>query len=227
MTVAVSSNGAENASLSEEKAGLILDLRRAGVNDMDVLHAIEEVPRELFVPETFRRHAYDNSALPIARGQTISQPLVVGMMTEALKLNRRCKVLEIGTGSGYQAVVLSLLARRVYTVERYRSLLKSAEALFRKLDRHNIVTRFDDGSKGWPEQAPFDRIMVTAASEDVPDALCDQLKEDGILVIPVGGGESLYQSLLRIERTGTGFREENLCEVRFVPLLPGTVSEDE
>jgi len=215
-----------------EKAQLVLELRRGGVTDDAVLSAIERTPRELFVPETFRRHAYDNSALPIAQGQTISQPLIVGMMTQALKADRRSKVLEIGTGSGYQAVVLSYLVRRVYSVERWKPLLRRAEAIFRQLDRPNIHTRFGDGMKGWPEQAPFDRIMVTAAAETVPQALFDQLGEGGILVAPIG--RSLEddplgaQTLRRFEkRADGGFDVEDLGGVRFVPLRPGTETAQE
>lgn len=211
----------------EEKARLILALRREGVTDQAVLDAIERTPRELFVPDTFQRHAYDNSALPIARGQTISQPLIVGIMTQALAIDRRCKVLEVGTGSGYQAAVLSWLARRVYTIERYRSLLKDAESVFKHLDRHNIVTKFGDGMKGWPEQAPFDRIMVTAAAEVIPSALCDQLAEGGMMIVPVGGHRALYQTLIRVTRTADGFEQSEFGDVRFVPLLPGTASEDD
>jgi protein-L-isoaspartate(D-aspartate) O-methyltransferase len=205
----------------QERAQLILTLRRNGVTDPHVLDALERTPREMFVPDYFQAHAYEDSALPIASGQTISQPLVVAMMTEALALDRRCKVLEIGTGSGYQAAVLARLCRRVYTIERHKSLLREAESLFRYLDLHNITTRFGDGSQGWPEQAPFDRILVTAAATEVPDALTGQLKPGGHLVVPVGpeGGD---QDLLRLtlQEDGTLTRD-SLGGVRFVPLLPG------
>lgn len=204
----------------DEKAQLILELRRNGIRDQDVLAALEKTPRWLFIPETFQRHAHDDSALPIGRGQTISQPLVVALMTESLALHKRAKVLEIGTGSGYQAAILARLSRRVYTVERHRSLLREAEARFKTLDLHNVVTRFGDGREGWPEQAPFDRIMVTAAAPDVPGALVDQLGEGGVLVIPVGP-EGLAQTLFRFERTAAGVVETDLGGVRFVPLLPG------
>lgn len=221
---------AQSDRYRQQKAQLILELRRGGaVTDDAVIEAMEKTPREIFVPETFRRHAYDNSALPIAQGQTISQPQVVGMMTQALDLNRRCKVLEIGTGSGYQAVILSHLCRRVYTVERWKPLLREAEAIFRELDRPNIHTRFGDGSTGWAEQAPFDRVMLTAATEAVPDALFDQLADGGILVAPIGraidddplGG----QILRRFVKHGPGAVEStDLGGVRFVPLRPGTES---
>ncbi|MEQ8449949.1 MAG: protein-L-isoaspartate(D-aspartate) O-methyltransferase [Nitratireductor sp.] len=225
-------NDADDGPYRREKAQLILELRRSGVTDDAVLAAIEKTPRELFVPETFRRHAYDNSALPIAQGQTISQPLIVGVMSQALKVDRRCKVLEIGTGSGYQAVVLSYLARRVYSVERWKPLLRQAEAVFRDLNRPNIHTRFADGMKGWPEQAPFDRIMVTAAADEIPQALFDQLAEGGIMVAPIG--RSLEddplgaQTLRRFEkRADGGFDIEDLGGVRFVPLRPGTETAEE
>jgi len=206
--------------VNSERAKLILALRRNGILDQAVLSALESIPRELFVPETFQRHAYDDSALPIGRGQTISQPLIVAMMTEALQLTRRSKVLEIGTGSGYQAAVLSKLSRRVYTIERHKPLMKEAERLFRQLDLHNIVTRFGDGSTGWVEQAPFDRIIVTAAAPELPLVLVDQLAPGGRIVVPVGEtGDS--QTLMLGVRTTQGLQLEELGGVRFVPLLPG------
>ena len=203
-----------------EIAQLILSLRSNGITDQAVLSALEQTPREFFIPETFQRHAYDDSALPIGQGQTISQPLIVAMMTEALNLDKRCKVLEIGTGSGYQAAILSRLARRVYTVERHKPLLREAEALFKHFDLHNIVTRFADGMEGWPEQAPFDRIIVTAAPEEVPGALISQLKDGGRIVIPIGG-EGRSQQLFAGTKNGSGVEWEDLGAVRFVPLLPG------
>ena len=203
-----------------ERAQLILGLRQNGILNQTVLAALEAIPRELFVPETFARHAYDDSALPIGRGQTISQPLIVARMTDALDLARRHKVLEIGTGSGYQAAVLSKLSRRVYTIERHKPLLREAESLFRILDLHNISTRFGDGAVGWAEQAPFDRIIVTAAAPDIPQALIDQLSIGGRLVVPVGpDGEN--QTLLLGIKAETGLELQELGGVRFVPLLPG------
>lgn len=210
--------------LQSERARLILTLRRNGIMSQAVLTALEQTPRELFVPETFRRHAYDDSALPIGRGQTISQPLVVAMMTEALDLNRRCKVLEVGTGSGYQAAVLSRLSRRVYTVERHKPLLREAESLFRHLDLHNIVTKYGDGAAGWPEQAPFDRIIVTAAALDIPPVLVDQLAVGGRIVVPVGDQE-MAQTLLCGVKTENGLELEEMGGVRFVPLLPGVEAD--
>jgi protein-L-isoaspartate(D-aspartate) O-methyltransferase len=205
---------------AEELAKLVLELRSAGVTDPRILGAIERVPRALFVPSLFRDRAYENVALPIGHGQTISQPLVVARMTEALELTERHIVLEIGTGSGYQAAVLARLARRVFTVERHRAMLKTAEERFRQLRLHNITVRFGDGTKGWPEQPSFDRIIVTAAAATLPDALLQSLAEDGVLVAPVGESKR-DQALLRIRRCNGDFTAEELGAVRFVPLVAG------
>jgi protein-L-isoaspartate(D-aspartate) O-methyltransferase len=199
---------------------LLMELRGSGITDARVLGAIERVPRELFVPATFRDQAYENVALPIGQGQTISQPLVVALMTEALDVGERHKVLEIGTGSGYQAAVLARLCRRVFTLERHRGLLKEAEKRFAELKLHNVTTRFGDGTKGWPEQAPFDRIIVTAAAAEIPGALLDCLAAGGVLVAPVGEGHR-DQELLRVRRGEGGFQREPLGPVRFVPLVAG------
>ncbi|MBM3490642.1 MAG: protein-L-isoaspartate(D-aspartate) O-methyltransferase [Alphaproteobacteria bacterium] len=205
------------------KIRLLMELRSQGIADTKVLEAIERVPRERFVAEPFRAQAYDNIALPIAQGQTISQPYVVAFMTEALRLGPRMKVLEIGTGSGYQTAVLARLARRVYTIERYRSLLCGAEARFAELRLTNIVTRLGDGARGWPEVAPFERILVTAAAERLPLPLVEQLNLDGILVVPVGpSGE---QEVLRVTRRAAGIDTERLLPVRFVPLVAGVADE--
>ena len=204
----------------EEVAKLILALRSAGISDTRVLGAIERVPREIFVPPAFRERAYDNVALPIGHGQTISQPYVVALMTEALELTERHIVLEIGTGSGYQAAVLARLARRVFTVERHRAMQKSAEERFKQLRLNKITCRFGDGTKGWPEQPSFDRIIVTAAGATIPDALVNSLAENGVLVAPVGE-ERRDQMLVRIRRTAEGFHAEELGTVRFVPLVAG------
>lgn len=199
---------------------LVMALRTAGVSDKDVLAAIERTPREMFVPEGFADQAFENRPLPIDCGQTISQPFVVAAMTQALELDDRCKVLEIGTGSGYQAAVLSRLSRRVYTVERYRTLAKEAMARFEALRLSNIVPRIGDGSVGWPEQAPFDRIIVTAAAAERPDGLLEQLKPGGICVAPVQN--DTVQTLIRYQRTeGDEIIETPLFDVRFVPLVPG------
>ena len=202
------------------KVRLLLELRRAGIADARVLGAIEKTPREFFVPESFQDQAYENVALPIGDAQTISQPYVVALMTERLELTGREKVLEIGTGSGYQAAVLARLARRVFTVERHRLLVRAAERRFAALRLGNIVTRFGDGAKGWAEQAPFDRIIVTAAAPEVPAALLDQLAPGGILVLPVGA-EYRDQRLIRVRRTEAGDNSEELVRVRFVPLVAG------
>jgi len=202
------------------KARLILSLRSAGITDTAVLSAIERVPRELFVPETFRDQAYENTALPIGYGQTLSQPLVVAHMVEALELDKRMKLLEIGTGSGYHAAILAQLCRRVYTIERHRPLLAEAERRFAELRLHNITTRAGDGMLGWPEQAPFDRISVTAAAGALPQALLDQLAVGGVMVLPVGGRDRV-QVLQQIRRTEEGYESRDMMDVRFVPLLPG------
>jgi len=198
---------------------LVMTLRGGGISDSKVLAAIERTPRDLFVPERFEDQAYDDRALPIDCGQTISQPYIVAHMTQALKLDDRCKVLEVGTGSGYQAAVLSRLTRRVYTIERYRTLSREAEARFEALRLSNIVTRIGDGTKGWPEQSPFDRIIITAAAPQRPVEILAQLKDGGIAVAPVE--REGKQILMRYERTGGSFSEDELMDVRFVPLVKG------
>jgi protein-L-isoaspartate(D-aspartate) O-methyltransferase len=205
-------------------ARLILALRTQGVTDPAVLNAIETAPRELFTPDLFKERAFEDSALPIACGQTISQPFIVGLMTQALQVESRSRVLEIGTGSGYQTTILSKLSRLVYTIERYRTLMREAEARFNALGLTNVITKFGDGGKGWPEQAPFDRIMVTAAAPGEPKALLSQLKPNGILVAPIGKGP--VQELRRYTGDGKGgFTVEALTDVRFVPLLDGVAKE--
>lgn len=199
---------------------LLMELRGAGVGDARVLGAIERIPRELFVPPAFRDRAYENVALPIGHAQTISQPLVVAKMSEALEVGERHKVLEIGTGSGYQTAVLAKLCRRVFTMERHRALLKEAEKRFAELKLHNVTTRFGDGTKGWPEQAPFDRIMVTAAAATLPTNLLESLGEGGVLVAPVGR-ERRQQSLMRVRRVDSELVTEDLGAVLFVPLVQG------
>jgi len=213
-----------NSVLATKKVRLIMELRALGITDARVLGAIERVPREAFLPDTLRHRAYENTALPVGHGQTISQPLVVAHMTEALEVGPRHKVLEIGTGSGYQAAVLAKLCRRVFTIERYRDLLKLAEERLAALRIHNITTRHGDGARGWPEQSPFDRIIVTAAAAEVPPLLMRSLVDGGILVVPVGG-ERRDQQLLRIRRKGDEFVTEGLGGVRFVPLVGGLQRE--
>jgi protein-L-isoaspartate(D-aspartate) O-methyltransferase len=208
------------AAPSAKPARLVAELRRAGIKDERVLEAIERVPRDRFVPPTFAGEAWENVALPIGHGQTVSQPYVVALMTEALEVGKRHKVFEIGTGSGYQTAILARLCRRVFTIERYRPLLKEAEKRFAELRLHNVTVKFGDGTKGWPEQAPFDRIIVTAAAPQLPEALADSLVEGGVLVAPIGE-ERRDQVLVRIRRDDVGFHTEELCGVRFVPLVPG------
>lgn len=203
-----------------KKIRLLMELRRAGISDTAVLSAVESVPRDLFVPDGFRDRAYEDTALPIACGQTISQPYVVAFMTQALELQRRMLVLEIGTGSGYQTAVLSPLVRRVYTIERQRDLLKEASDRFKELKLTNVVTRFGDGFKGWPEVAPFDRIIGTAAAPVVPMNLVKQLTEGGMMIIPIG--LSGNQTITRVIRRGDSFEASPLMPVRFVPMLDGT-----
>lgn len=208
----------------ETKARLILSLRAGGVTDARVLKVVEQTPRDLFVPALWQERAWEDSALPIACGQTISQPLIVGMMTQALHIKARDRVLEIGTGSGYQTAVLAKLARLVYTVERYKTLLAEAEERIKALGLLNVVTRYGDGGAGWPEQAPFDKIMVTAAAPGEPKTLLRQLKPGGVLVAPVGKGA--VQTLYRYTVDAEGHAErEALGEVRFVPLLDGVAKE--
>ena len=220
----MATKGGPPSQAAEETAKLILALRTGGVSDPAVLNAIEKTPRQLFVPTQWQDRSWEDRALPIACGQTISQPLIVGLMTQALTLEQRSRVLEIGTGSGYQTSVLSPLSRLVYTVERYRTLLAEAESKFKTLGFTNIITRFGDGGEGWPEQAPFDRILVTAAMEAEPKALLAQLKPNGVLVAPIGRGG--VQSLKRYVGDGKGgFAREDLLDVRFVPLLPGVAKE--
>ncbi|MGH6866138.1 MAG: protein-L-isoaspartate(D-aspartate) O-methyltransferase [Methyloceanibacter sp.] len=210
---------------AQDQIGLIMQLRRRGIRDAKVLRAVERVPRELFVDEAFAEHAYQDIALPIDCGQTISQPFVVAFMTEKLELDDCHKVLEIGTGSGYQAAVLSHLCRRVYTIERWRELQKAAEGRFAKLGIANITTIIGDGWLGWPPQAPFDRIIVTAAALDAPAALLDQLRDGGRMIIPLGETRDA-QSLVQIDKTDEGLVETPLLPVRFVPLVHGRVKRD-
>ena len=208
-------------TLAARKIRLVMQLRSAGISDTAVLSAIERIPREAFVPRNFRDQAYENMALPIGCGQTLSQPQVVAVMTQALAAVRHSKVLEIGTGSGYQAAVLSRICRRVYTIERYRDLLSIAEKRFQALRLHNITARPGDGWEGWTQQAPFDRIIVTAAPPEVPARLADQLSEGGIMIVPVGRS-GRDQRLVRVSRDEAGvLSEEDLGAIRFVPMVPG------
>ncbi len=212
---------------TKHKIRLIMHLRNAGINETRVLTALERVPRELFVPQALRDQAYEDMALPIARGQTISQPLVVAAMTQALEVGPKHKVLEIGTGSGYQACVLAHLCLRVYSIERHKPLLAQAEEMFDFLKLRNITAISGDGMKGWPNQAPFDRIICTAAARGKPpQTLLDQLKPGGILIIPVATDE--WQVLRRYKKEGEDtFAVKDLMPVRFVPLLPNVAKDSE
>ena len=205
---------------AEAKMQFLYALRSKGVTDARVLTAMERVDRAMFVKGIFADRAYEDMPLPIASGQTISQPSVVGIMTQALNVSNRDKVLEVGTGSGYQAAILSHLARRVYTIDRYRRLVTDAKAIFERLDLTNVIPFVGDGSFGLPDQAPFDRILVTAAAEDPPGPLLAQLRVGGIMVLPVGQSDAV-QSLIRVTRTEDGFDYDELRPVRFVPLVEG------
>ena len=204
----------------QRRLRLLMELRRAGIADPRVLGAIEKTPRERFVPPSFADQAYENVALPIDDGQTISQPYVVALMTEALMAGDRHMVIEIGTGSGYQAAILARLCRRVFTIERHRELLGAAERRLEALGLRNIVYRLGDGARGWPEQLPYDRVIVTAAAPELPSALVDGLAPGGVLVAPVGG-DRREQQLVRVRRNDDGFATEDLGLVRFVPLVEG------
>jgi protein-L-isoaspartate(D-aspartate) O-methyltransferase len=210
-------------TLAARKVRFVMELRTAGISDTRVLAAIERIARERFVPELFRDQAYDNIALPIGGGQTISQPLVVARMTQALEPDKKLKVLEIGTGSGYQTAVLSKLFRRVYTIERDRGLFATAEQRLAALHVRNVTAIAGDGTQGWPKQAPFERIIVTAAPAEEPKALLDQLAVGGVMVIPLGADKA-DQVLVRVRRTASGYEREEIGQVRFVPLVsePGT-----
>ncbi len=216
--------GPDAESLAERKMQFLFALRSRGVTDNRVLDAMEKIDRGHFVRGVFASRAYEDTPLPIACGQTISQPSVVGLMSQALQVEPRHKVLELGTGSGYQAAILSQLGRRIYTLERHARLVREAEAVFARLGITNITALAADGSRGLPEQAPFDRIIVTAAAEDPPGPLLAQLKIGGIMVLPVGQSDAV-QSLIKVSRTEEGFDYQELCPVRFVPLLEGLGEE--
>ncbi|MBK5926717.1 protein-L-isoaspartate(D-aspartate) O-methyltransferase [Rhodobaculum claviforme] len=205
---------------AERQMRFLYALRSRGVTDPRILSAMERVDRGAFVTGIFAERAYEDMPLPIACGQTISQPSVVALMTEALELTGRDKVLEVGTGSGYQAAILARLSRRVYTIERHRRLVRAAREAFAELGLGNITVVHGDGSFGLPDQAPFDRILVTAAAEDPPGPLLAQLREGGIMVLPVGQSDAV-QSLIRVRRLPGGLDYEELRPVRFVPLVEG------
>ena len=205
-------------TLAARKIRMIMELRSSGITDTRVLAAVERVPRELFVPAPFQDQAYENVALPIGHGQTLSRPAVVARMTEALEPDERMKILEIGTGSGYQTAILARLCRRVYTIERQRTLLAEAERCFAALGLRNITANLGDGSHGWPAQAPLDRIIMTAAAAALPEALLQQLKLGGIIVLPLGSRHG-EQRLLQVRRLREGYETKDMGSVRFVPMI--------
>ncbi|MGB9906889.1 MAG: protein-L-isoaspartate(D-aspartate) O-methyltransferase [Candidatus Saccharicenans sp.] len=200
----------------ERKDMVEYQIRRRGVHDKKVLRAMLKVPRHLFVPEQLKELAYSDEPLPIGEGQTISQPYIVAYMTEALRLRGREKVLEIGTGSGYQTAVLAEIVREVYTVELIPELSRRAQEVLQKLGYRNIHFRVSDGTRGWPEEAPFEAILVTAAPPAVPPSLVEQLKIGGRMVIPVGTD---FQELVLVTKKEQGWEEQRLIGVRFVPLI--------
>jgi len=206
--------------LDVRKIRLILELRESGIFDSKVLSAIEKIPRENFISKNFRNQAYENIALPISENQTISQPFIVAKMTQLLQLSKSHKVLEIGTGSGYQCAILSLLSRRVYTIERIKSLLIQAENIFLKLKLTNIVTKHEDGNLGWKEQIPFDRVIFTAATLKISDLFFEHLNEGGIIVCPII--KKNKQLLVRYKKKNNAISSEEFDNVLFVPNIPGT-----
>ena len=205
---------------NEKKLKLILGIKKRGIKDNRILNIIETIDRGIFLDGIFRARSLDDVPLPINCGQTISQPSVVAMMTEKLELTKRCKVLEIGTGSGYQTAILSKLSRRVYTIERHENLKKKAEKLLNDNGFKNITTILGDGSLGIENQAPFDRIILTAAAEDVPQILLQQLRIGGIMVLPIGLPQS-DQTLIRLRKKATQVVYDEIAKVRFVPLVEG------
>ena len=215
---------AEIHAADVERMEFQLALRRRGISDQAVLRAMDEIPREHFVVPDLVDSAYADQALPIACGQTISQPYVVAYMTEQLEVEPRHRVLEIGTGSGYQAAILSRLAREVVSIERYRTLAETARERFKTLGYSNIAVILGDGFAGVPERSPFDRVIVTAAAEEVPAALVEQLADGGKIVLPLGPRKGT-QHIVKLSKTGGELRRENLIAVRFVPLLRGQARE--
>lgn len=217
-------NGSKGNAADPRKIQLIMNLRNQGIRSTAVLDAMERVPREMFIESALSDQAYADRSLPISCGQTISQPFIVAFMSDKLEVTDRMKVLEVGTGSGYQTAVLAHLCRRVYTVERYRHLLRMAEERLQKLKLTNVTAMVGDGMKGWPSQAPFDRIIVTAAAASMPITLIDQLKPGGIMILPIETSPG-RQELQRVVRTDESYERQSLLPVRFVPLLPGTPRE--
>ena len=206
--------------LDVKKIRLILELRESGISDSKILSAIEKIPREKFIHENFRNQAYDNLALPIGDNQTISQPFIVAKMTQLLELESKHKVLEIGTGSGYQSAVLSKLVRRVYTIERIKNLLIKAETIFKELKISNIVSKYADGNLGWKEQIPFDRIIITAATSQISKEISSQIDEGGIIVSPINSKNK--QIIVKYKKINNILKSETYDDVLFVPNLSGT-----
>jgi protein-L-isoaspartate(D-aspartate) O-methyltransferase len=217
-------NNSSRTSEDSARMEFLLALRRRGIGDAAVLRAMDEVPRAQFVEAGFADAAYADQALPIQCGQTISQPYVVAYMTEQLGLRPHHRVLEVGTGSGYQAAVLSRLAREVVSIERYRTLADTAKARLSGLGYENVDVVVGDGFAGVPGKAPYDRIIVTAAAEEVPQALLDQLADDGVMLLPLGPHNG-PQQIVKLTKSETGLKREQLIPVRFVPLLPGQARE--
>lgn len=216
-------NEVSGESERAERMAFILGLRQSGVRDVSVLRAMEMVPRPLFVDPQFRVSAYDNIALPISCGQTMSQPSLVAKMTEFLNITAEHTVLEVGTGSGYQAAVLAHLASRVVTVDRYRHLISQAQVRYEVLGFRNLIAELGDGFLGCPEGGPFDRIMVTASAPEIPQSLIDQLKFGGVLVMPIGAADA-EQRLVRFVKQQSGDERRDLMPVRFVPLVHGVAA---
>lgn len=219
--------GSESDGPRDERVSrmeFLLALRRRGIVDQAVLRAMDEIPREQFVTTDYIDNAYADQALPIACGQTISQPYVVAYMTEQLGVRPHHRVLEIGTGSGYQAAILSRLARDVISVERYRTLADAARIRLETLNYRNVIVVVGDGLAGVPDHAPYDRIMVTAATETVPNVLVDELADDGVMVLPLGPHTDA-QRIVKLCKTKNGLSRQELIWVRFVPLLPGRARE--
>jgi len=205
--------------LDVRKIRLILELRESGISNSRVLSAIEKIPREKFISENYRNQAYENIALPIENNQTISQPYVVAKMTELLDVNLNHKVLEIGTGSGYQCAILSHLSRRVYTIERIKNLYDKSLSVFKKLNLTNIVAKYDDGNKGWEEQIPFDRIIFTAATDNISDKIFSHIDNGGIIVCPIV--KKNKQVIVRYSKINNEIITEEFDDVLFVPNISG------
>ncbi|MBN1456428.1 MAG: protein-L-isoaspartate(D-aspartate) O-methyltransferase, partial [Sedimentisphaerales bacterium] len=208
----------KNSNLADQRAKMVeYHLKKRDIVDADVLETMAAIQREEFVPENYENQAYSDQPLPIGLGQTISQPYIVALMTQVLKLNKKCEVLEIGTGSGYQTAILCKLAKKVYTIERHNQLIESAQNTLSRLNIGNVEYFIGDGSCGWPEQKIFDRIIITAAVPEVPGPVMDQLAEDGLLVAPVGG--EIFQELTVFKKHGGSITSTNVCGCKFVKLI--------